>query len=363
MPFTSAEIENITNTTLDAYDRRGQVTRQDVQDKPMLKAFDKRAKSFVGGKEKVTAGVRAGAGQLSLAGYSHDDQVSYGNPVKNKRAGYKWREHHIGMGITHTELKMAGIEVIERDGTAVTSPVTDAEAVQLANLLDEKVIDFEEDYDIGLDALLHGDGTTDAKALAGVGAFILLDPAAGTTGGVSRGANPWWRNRAATKDAHDAGSGDDAITSSPTGGGTLIQYMQKEHKQLNRFSQGKRRSMKFAGSDYIDAYERELRANGLYTQRGWANGATKPSLDGFMPAVSFADTDIIYDPTLDDMGWQKAMLDIDMNAIELQYMKGQRKKRHTPARPHDRYALYRATTTTVVLIARRLRSSGVYFIK
>lgn len=358
MAFTADELENITNATLDHYMGKGKVYAQAVQNKPMMRAFDKYAKTELpGGKGKVSLAVKTGKGGGSLAGYTHDDTVSYYNPTGIKRPEYSWKEHHIGMGLTHTELKHDGITVIERGASQRTSEKDGREEHALANLLDEKVETMNEDYAVSWDALIHGDGTGDTKALAGIQAFILADPALGSTGGLAR-TNTWWRNRAATAAANAASSGANAITSDPANGGALIQFLQQENRQLNRFAQGSRRSHKFAGSDFMDAYERELRANGNYAQTGWKDG--DGSHDGAMGAIKFNGVTIEYDPTLDDLGLEKRMYDIDMRRICLDYMKGEKMKKANPSRPHDKYVLYRAVTTTAVMVCQQLNTSGVY---
>jgi hypothetical protein len=350
MPFTAAELTNITNSALDHYMDRGKVHAQFIQNKPMLKAFDEAAGTFPGGKEFVSLAVKAGQGGLSLAGYTHDDQLSYGNPATTKRINFSWREHFIGMGLTHTELKHDGITVIENGGSQRTSEKDGREEQALANILENKIEDMAEDYAVSLDSLIHGDGSSDAKALAGIGAFILPDPDTGSTGGLSRVTNSWWQNRNRTA------AGSTVITSSPTNGGALLQVLQAEQRQLDRYASN-RKSRKFAGSDFLGALELELRANGNYTLNGWQSGA---KADGAMPAISFAGITIEYDPTLDNLSLAKRMYDIDMNAIKLLYMSGEKMKKANPARPHDRFVMYQGMSTTAVMVCKRLNSSGVY---
>lgn len=350
MPFTAAELSNITNAALDHYFERGTVTKQFIQNKPMLKAFDEMSGTFPGGKEFVSLAVKAGQGGLALAGYTHDDVLTYGNPATIKRINFPWREHFIGMGMTHTELKADGITVIESGASQRTSEKDGREEQALANILDEKLNEMAEDYDVGLDNLIHGDGSSDAKALAGIQSLILADPDAGSTGGLSRVTNSWWQNRARTA------AGSTVITSSAANGGALLQVLQAEQRQLDRYASN-RKSRKFAGSDFMGAIELELRANGNYTLNGWQSGA---KADGAMPSVAFAGITIEYDPTLDNLGLAKRMYDIDMNAIKLLYMSGEKKKKANPARPHDRFVMFQGLSTTAVLVAKRLNSSAVY---
>jgi hypothetical protein len=358
MAFTADELANINNATLETYIDRGKVWKQNVANKPMLEAFNSAAGQFTGGKDNVSFAVKAGQGGGSLVGYSGDDQVSYYNPTGIKRARFPWKEHHIGMVITHTELKIDGIDVIESGADQRTSDMNNREEQALANLLDEKNDTLGEDYAFSLDRLVHGDGSSDAKALAGIQSLILDVPNAGTTGTIGRVANTWWRNRAATA-AYGAAGGQGAITSATTDGGALIEFLEKEWLLLSKYRQGSTRMRIFAGSDWRAAYMKELRANGNYTMTGWQG---QNNADGGMDDPKWKGVRIEWDPTLDDLGLSKRAYFIDMGktGVRLLYMDGQRMKKHNPARPYDRYVMYNGITTTAVMIAKQLNTSAVY---
>lgn len=360
MPFTATELANIANAALDFHMDKGTVYSQAIQQKPMLAAFESASTNALsGGKGDVTIRVKPGAGGLTLQGYTHDDQLSYGNPATIRTVNFPWKEHFIGMGITFTELKHDGITVTEDGASQSTSNKDGREEHALANMLEEKLGEMDEDYAVDLDTFLHGDGTADAKAIAGIRSLILDNPALGSTGGLDRTINTWWRNRAATAAANAASTGDNVISSSASNGGVLLQYLQTQERQLNRFASRPRRSRKFAGSSFIGALETELRANGNYAQTGFSRGGDG-TVDGFMPAVRFNGIEIVYDPSLDDLGLQKRMYDIDMNAIKLVYMRGEKRKRANPARPHDRFVMYRGLSTTALLVAKQLNTSAVF---
>lgn len=349
MPFTADELANINNSSLEEYISKGTVFKQNVQNKPMLKAFDENRKSFSGGNQYVSVGVASGQGGGSLAGYTHDDQVAYYNPTGTKRAKYPWKEHHIGITFTHTELKYDGIDVTENEQS--TSAMDGREAHVLANILDEKNAALGEDYAKSLNSLIIGDGTSDTKALAGIRSLLLENPATGTTGGISRAANTWWRNRALT-----TANGTTQVTSATTDGGALLQALQKEFRLLSKFAQGGTNWRIFCGDDVYNALEKELRANGNYTQDGFMREA---AVDGGMAALKFKGKPIIWDPSLDDISKSKFMYIIDMKRIYLMYMNGQRMKKHNPQRPYDRYVMFNGITTTAVLCAQQLNTSGI----
>src|SRR3546814_9048349 len=62
----------------------------------------------------------------------------------------------------------------------------------------------------------------------------------------------------------------------------LVTTLQKEWRQLRRY--GGAPDLVLAGSDFLEAYEKELRAKGNYTDTGWAN---KGRIDASMDDVSF----------------------------------------------------------------------------
>jgi hypothetical protein len=357
MAFTAGEIANINASSLETYIDKGKVWKQDVANKPMLEAFNAKAGKFVGGNINVNFAVSSGYGGGTLKGYTGDDQLTYYNPVGTVRTQWPWKEHFLGMVVTQTELKIDGIDVVEDGADQTTREMSGREAQALANLLDEKNEKLGADYAFSLDRLIHGDGSGDTKALAGVASIILAVPNAGSTGNLSRTANTWWQNRAATAAFGGAG-GQGAITSATTGGGALITFMDKELRLLNKYKNGSTNLNFFAGSAFIDAYKSELRANGWYSHTGW----DASNADGSMPDPKHAGIQLQWDPTMDDLGFSKRCYAIDMSrtGLRLLYMDGQRMKKHNPARPYDRMTMYNGLSMTGVLCAKQLNTSGVY---
>lgn len=363
MAFSQAELDNIANAALDYYLNKGDVFQQSIQARPMVKTLEGKAKTFPGGKGKISLAIQLAFGASgtndSLKGYTHNDSVLFFNPANLKRAEYTWREMHIGIEVTHTELKNDGLSVGE-NGEASAHSGRDVTA--LVNLWENKLFDFGERYSRSLNDLLWGDGTSDAKALAGLRALLTPNPTTGTAGGINRAtaANKLWRNRARTAayaaavtgDGTLAGHGGDKVTSATTDGGVLWQVLQEEQRQLRKF--GGMPDTFFAGSDFISALEKEMRANGYYTQNGF-----KSSRDGAMGPVLFDGTVIEYDPTLDDLGLSKRGYWFDSRHIYLMKMTGEWRKTHNPARPVDQFVLNRSITSTGQLVAQQLNSGLV----
>lgn len=364
MPLTAAQLAYVANSALDFYLNKGTAFHQTMQERPLVALMEKKAKTFPGGKGEISVAVKGAYGNGgtndSLTGFNYDDTVAFYNPANLDRLGYAWREMHIGLSVTHTELKHDGISVTDEAGA--TSNHSGREKTALVNMWNDKLEDFGERYSRSLNDLLWGDGTADAKALHGLQHFLVSDPSVGTVGGKDRAstANAYLRNRARTAafgakvgaTPSLAAHGGGAVTSSPANGGALIQELQKEGRQLRRF--GGRPDVFLAGSDFIDAYERELRANGSYSDKGF-----KGSQDGAMGTVMHDGNVIQYDPTLDDLGLAKRGYWFDSRHVGLQKMDAEWRKVHNPARPHDKFVLYRSITSTGQMVATQLNSGLV----
>lgn len=364
MAVTQAQLDFIANSALDFYLNTGEAFKQTIQQRPLVAKMEGKAKNFPGGKGNIDIAVLGafgdGSGNDVVKGYSYDDTVSFYNPTNLQRVKYPWREHHIGISVTHTELKHDGISVSDEMGN--TSEHTGRDVTMLVNMWETKLFDFGEQYGRSMNSLYWGDGTGDAKALAGIRAAIVADPSVGVYGGLDRSVagNAYWRNRARTAafGTKVAGTpslskhGGNAVTSSPTNGGTLWQTLQAEQRQLRRF--GGRPDTFLAGSDFIGALEVEMRANGYYSQNGF-----KKAGDGAMGPMLFDGTAVEYDPTLDDLGLSKRGYWFDSRHIYLMQMTGEWRKTHKPARRHDSFVLYRSVTSTGQIVAQQLNSALV----
>lgn len=347
MPFTASELANVSNAVLDQH-IRGSAMSQVLQERPLFKKLMSNQKTFAGGQGLITKAVK-GQYTTGVQGYNHDDTVGYSNPANIRRMSAKWYELHAGISLTATELKIAGISMVDTMNMGSTTNHSEQEVIQLTNLLEDKVDDMMEGFARSFNTMLWLDGTQDAKAVAGIRSFILDNPAAaGSTFGIDRGSNTWWRNRASLGIASNSGT----YANQP-----LIMMLQKEVRQLRRY--GGKADLFLCGSDFLEAFEAELRAKGNYTMEGWAKSGT---LDASMADVSFKGVTLQYDPSLDDLGYSKYGYILDTKHLQLYVMDGEDRKIHTPARPPEKYVLYRAITWTGALLCDQLNAQGVYSI-
>lgn len=346
MPFTAQELENIANAAIDFHMDRGQVHLQSIQDKPLLAAMKAKQKTFPGGKDNITLRVK-GDYTTTIMGFEHDDTVTYSNPANIKTVTFPWKEIHAGISCTLTELKKDGISVVDSNDSRSTSEHSQREMTALANLLEDKLEDMSEGYSRGMNEMYWKDGSQDAKQVPGIQSFILDNPTSATVvAGVDQSTNTWWRNRASL-----------GINSGTPANQNLINTLQKEFRQLRRF--GGKPNFFPAGSDFMDAFEKELRALGNYTLNGWAN---QGRIDASMADIEFKGVQIVYDPTLDDLGRSKFAYVLDTRTIYPMVMEGEDMKKHSPSRPESKYVLYRALTWTGGLIVRKRNANGVYSI-
>lgn len=356
MAFTQSELDSIANAALAFYIDRGKLHEQTIQSKPLVALIERKKKSFPGGDGTLSLGVKGVYGAAGVddhfVGYTHDDTVGFYTPENIMRANYTWREHHMGFTMTHTELKIDGLSVTDTNG-ANTSSHSQRDKTVLKGLLDNKLEDFAEQRARSLNSLFWGDGTADPKALAGIQSIIVDNPTTGSVGGIdaSLAANAFWRNRACTA-AHAAAGGDGAVTSAATNGGVLYEKLQSEMRQLRRY--GGNPNQFFAGSDFIAAMEREMKANGYYSQTGFTSGG-----DASIGQLRFQGLTVTYDPTMDDLGYGKRAYIWDDRDICLYTMENEWNRMHSPARPAEKFVLYRSVTCTGQIVCRRRNSALV----
>jgi hypothetical protein len=345
MALSATELQNLANASLD-FHLRGAAQAQVLQNRPLYDDLTAGKKEFPAGKEFITEPVK-GVYSSAMRGYDHDDEQEYINPANIRRTQIKWYETSSGISTTFTELKRNGISVTD-DENFQGSTVTQGEMLQLTNIFDDKIEDLTEGTARSLHEMFWRDGTQDAKAIPGILSFILDAPTTGTTFGIDRAANSWWRNRASV-----------SINSATASDQNLVNTLQKEFRQLRRYA--KKPMHKFyAGSDFMDAFEKELRSKGNYTLEGWSK---QGKIDASVADLAFKGIDIQYEPMLDDLSRAKYGYVLDMNQIKLRPMAGgEWMKRHTPKRPVEKYAMYMALTCTGAISARQLNSSGVYAI-
>src|SRR3546814_18832210 len=108
----------------------------------------------------------------------------------------------------------------------------------------------------------------------------------------------------------------------------LVTTLQKEWRQLRRY--GGAPDLVLAGSDFPEAYEKELRAKGNYTDTGWAN---KGRIAASMDDVAFKGVAFQSAPTLDDLGRAKYPYVLEHNTLFPKHLASDHMTSPTPDPP------------------------------
>lgn len=334
--LSAAVLDNVANAAFDFYMKK-KLYNQHIQDKPLLRELQAKQKTFPGGKGEIVVSPVFET-QSTLEGFEGDDTLSFTNPTTIKQARYPWKMQHLGIKMTTEELLKDGISIVDTNGEN-TSNHSQRDVTVIQNILESKMADMSEGFAAGMNDMLWKDGTASAKDVPGIQYLIAKNPTAGVVGAIDRAVQPLWRNRAFTT-AHQTATGsaaDGPITPS-TSAQTLIRTLQKQVRQLRRY--GNPNFLILAGSAFMDAIEDEAYAKGTLTDSGFGKstevGVGEISIRGLGK--------FMYDPTLDDLSEQKYCYFIDMNSIQLMPIEGEDMKRHNPARPHDKFVVYKSVT-------------------
>lgn len=357
MAFTTDEMNAVANYVLN-YHVRGDALAQTIQDKPLLKALKARKKMFPGGKGKIDSPVKGeflDSNSAFFKGFKFDDTVTFQNPRAVLRPSYDWCQIHGGISVTGTELMQGGIKVVDFDKGEGTSNYSDAEKVQLTNLMTEKAQDLVESWSRKMNSALWNDGTQDSgKQFPGVTAYIVPSNTGVTTGGLARNTYAWWRNRA-------------VIGMNTATDNIISNTLRSEIRQLKRY--GGKPTLWLAGSKFLEALEAEItKKTTIFVSNGNQSGARKIGNYSIeLPGIGT----IEYDPTLDDLGtikgdgvdYSKRLYAIDVDqGFQLWAVDGEDERVHHPARPENQFVIYQSLTFAGGTGCFQLNGQGVYSI-
>lgn len=345
MFLTATQLENLANQTFDFY-IKDKILGQSTQARPLVRILREKQKEFPGGKEFIHGNVQFDY-EGGFMGYEGDDEVTYDNPAAVKQFSFPWKELHDGIQVTHSELKKAGITVVDSAFGENTQNNSKQDIIRITQLFENKLDTMKERQERSFNRICWLDGTQDSKVFPGVLSILSDDPTTGIVGGIDRAAQSLWRHRTLL--------GSSKIAVSKTNQ-TLSSTLRTEIRQLTRY--GGQPTVALAGSTFLEALDYEVESKGQYTNEGFMKaGSTELGL-GKVTMRGLGTFE--YDPTLDDLGYADRCYVIDPNHLQLWVMSGQDMKKHTPARPAERYVLYRGVTWTGGMIADMLNCHAVY---
>ncbi|MCB4358429.1 phage major capsid protein [Quatrionicoccus australiensis] len=349
MAFSAQELQDAGKIALDFHMKKSPIDQVAVE-RPFMKSLMGKKKSFPGGKQYIVEQLRYRY-QSNFQWFNGASVVSYNKRVTVEQAQFPWRSAHDGFSLDEDRLAQNGI-VIDDNGKGGNA--SQAEQVQLTNLLTESTetlrLGFEEKFSM----YLHLDGTSSTDAVAGLDAIVALDPTSGTVGGIDRSTSTYWRNNVST-----------SLTAPTTASQAATFLAAMETMWRACVKNGGRPDLIFAGASFIDAYIASLTLSGQQIQ--YAGGEAR-KLDGGVGGVYFKGIEIQWCPEFDDnfggfvspsTGWTKRCYFINSKHLTLRPMDGQDMVTRKPPRVYDKYVYYWALTWRGSLTTNRANAHAV----
>jgi hypothetical protein len=356
MPFTTEQLAYAGNAAINFYLRNEPIDQININ-RPLIKKLMDGKKPYVGGLQYVVEQLRY-ANDSNFQSYFGDTQVTYNRKRTLQQAKYTWGSFHDGFGLNEDELAQNGI-VMTDDKSSVP---TEAEKVQLTNLLQENSETLKLGFQENFDYMLHLDGTQSATNIPGLDLLISTTPTApAVIGGLDQSVYPWWQNN--------------AITGISTGtAGNLVDQMEVLWRNCTRYG-GFAPDFLLAGEAFIDAYRKDAKqtVNRTIFYKGNKAESSKfdPSIDDEIgqgrTGLYFKNVEIIWDPVMTvldqlyapSIPWVKRCYFINSRFLKLRPIQGHWMINRTPPRVYDRYVHYFALTAKAALTTGKRNAHGV----
>jgi hypothetical protein len=317
--------------------------------RPLIKKLMEKKSEYAGGLQYVVEQLRK-SNDSNFQAYFGDSQVSYNRKRTLEQAKFGWGSFHDGFGLNEDELAQNGISFTD-DKNSVP---TDAEKVQLTNLIKENTETLKLGFQEGLDLMLHRDGTQDPLEIAGLDALVALDPT-NVVGGIDGNTETWWQNHV------ESGVSDVPLA------------MEKAWRECIRYG-GAAPDFILAGADFIDAYREDASSTMIRNLNvGDTSGNRKAStLDagvgsGVNTGLYFKGVELIWDPVFDTLDtldspatpWADRCYFLNCNHLKLRPIKGHWMVSRKPPRVYDRYVHYWALTAKTALTTAKRNAHAV----
>lgn len=346
MPFNTEQLTYGSRHAIDYYLKNSPIDQINTE-RPLLKKLIAGKQMYAGGLQYVTEQLRY-QNDANFQSYFGDGQVSYNRRRTLQQAKFTYGSFHDGFGLNEDELTQNGI-IMTDDKNSVPS---DAEKVQLTNLLNENMNSLKEGFDENFDLMLHRDGSASNTDIAGLDALISTTPSASATiGTLDQSTYSWWRNYA-------------DIDISTATSGNLVDRMEIAWRECTRRG-GQRPDFILAGDDFIDAYRRD--ASDTVNRQLSKGGRGNTELDASVDGVFFKGVPILWDPVFNDLDtadspaveWSKRCYFINTKFLTLKPIKGHWMVQRTPPRVYDRYVHYWGLTSKAALTTGKRNAHAV----
>lgn len=345
MPFTTEQLSYAGKAAIDYFLKNDPIDQVNTE-RPLLKMLMGKKKEYAGGLQYVVEQLRT-SNDSNFQSYFGDGQVSFNRKRTLDQAKFSWGSFHDGFGLNEDELAQNGISMTD-DRNSVP---TDAEKVQLTNLLTENTETLKLGFQEGFDLMLHRDGTQSPTDIAGLDLLVAIDPTTSTlVGTINQNTNTFWRNNVSL----DIAEAD------------LLDEMEIQWRECTRFGQSAPDFI-IVGSKFLDAYRR---ASGQTINRqihSPGNEKGGVSLDGSVTKVYFKGVELVWDPVFDVLdtldapaqAWAKRCYFLNSRFMALRPIKGHWMVSRKPPRVYDRYTHFWALTAKAAMTISKRNAMAV----
>ncbi len=352
MSFSSEQLSYASNAAINYFMRTHPIDQVNVE-RPWIKKLMETKKPYIGALQYVVEQLRY-SNDSNFQCYFGDQQVTYNRKRTLQQAKFTWGSFHDGFGLNEDELTQNGI-VMTDDKSSVP---TEAEKVQLTNLLKENTETLKLGFQENFDYMLHRDGTHSATDIPGLDLLVSTTPTVSmTVGGLDQSVYTWWQNTANTG-------------ISTASAGNLTQQMEITWRNTTRYG-GFAPDYILAGELFIDAYRADAK-NTINRTVFMKDNAEPTKLDsgvgeGVRTGLYFKNREIIWDPvmtvldTLDSptIPWEKRCYFLNSKFLKLRPIQGHWMINRTPPRVYDRYVHYFALTSKAALTTGKRNAHAV----
>ncbi len=355
MPFNTEQLSYAGRHAIDFYLKNDPIDQINTA-RPLVDRLMREKNPYGGALQYVTEQLRY-QNDSNFQSYFGDQQVTYNRKRTLQQAKYEWGSFHDGFGLNEDELTQNGI-IMTDDRDAVPS---DAEKIQLTNLLSENLETLKLGFQENFDLMLHRDGTASSTDIVGLDTLVSLTPSSGTIGGIAA-SNAWWQNYV------------ELSINTPTV--SISDRMELAWRACIRYG-GSPPNFILAGADFIDAYRVDAKTEGVGVVRtlnlGDSGGNRAPATidagvgSGTSTGLFFKGVELMWDPVFDVLdtadaptqAWSKRCYMLNTRFLKLRPIKGHWMIPRKPPRVYDRYVHYWALTSKAALTTGKRNAHAV----
>lgn len=353
MPFTQEQLQYGANASINYFLKNKPIDQVNV-DRPLIKMFMEKKKPYAGALQYVVEQLRY-SNDSNFQSYFGDQQVSYNRKRTLQQAKFTWGSFHDGFGLNEDELAQNGITMTD-DRSNVPS---DADKIQLTNLLEENTETLKLGFQENFDYMLHLDGTQSPTNIPGLDLLVSTTPTVALiVGGLDQSVYTWWQNTAIT--------GISTATA-----GNLTQQMELAWRNCTRYG-GTAPNYILVGELFLDAYRNDAKATINRTIMMTGDRAKPTEMDGSVgegvrTGLYFKNIELIWDPVMTELDvlysptilWQKRCYFLNDKFLKLRPIQGHWMINRTPPRVYDRYVHYFALTAKAALTTGKRNAHAV----